>query len=173
MAKAITSLALMLTSIGLTFAIPLSDPIDNESAKIADAIRVFKKDCAKADKTVCHEKGAAITVALLKFIAMVNTELEILPREIPKTKDTPDFDAWTKAWTTKSGYMSGGWGGVDDENKDKRWRARRRQHMLLQRRWAQYWTSCLNQENAFQCVTEKAALDKETYPFGRLGLAAQ
>jgi hypothetical protein len=46
----------------------------------------------------------------------------------------------------------------------------RRHDTQLQIRWATYYFACLGRENASECTADKAALEKENYPFGRPGI---
>jgi tetratricopeptide (TPR) repeat protein len=151
------------------FALPLTVLVMKESEKIADTIRAFNKECAGVNDTAleqqakdCYEKHGAIAQALAKFVILANQELDFLP-ENPHSADSepkknPSFDAWKKLHPD---YNPG--------NEDKRTLARRKD-MQLQIRWAQYWINCLGREGASECKQERTALDKETYPFGRVGL---
>jgi hypothetical protein len=140
-----------------------------ESEKIADTIRAFSKECAAISDDPstqqwkeCREKRVAIAEALAQFVILANEELDFLP-ENPHSKDSepknnPSFDAWKKLHPD-----------YNPAHEDKRTLARRKD-MQLHIRWAQHYINCLGRENASECKAEKAALDKETYPFGKLGL---
>ena len=45
--------------------------------------------------------------------------------------------------------------------------------MQLHLRWAHYWMDCLGREDASECKRERGALDKQIYPFGKVGLMSQ
>lgn len=152
------------------FALPLTVLVMKESEKIADTIRAFNKECegllgynaSEQQGRDCREKRGAIVEALAKFIVLANEELDFLP-EKPHSKDSepknnPSFDAWKKLHPE-----------YNPADEDKRTLARRKD-MQLHIRWAQHYINCLGRENASECKAEKAVLDKETYPFGRLGL---
>jgi hypothetical protein len=151
------------------FAIPLYVLVIQESEKIADSIRMFNKECAGLGDTAteqqgreCYEKHGTIVQALAKFVILANQELDFLPEnphsEDSEPKNNPSFDAWKKLHPD-----------YNPADEDKRTLARRKD-MQLQVRWAQHWINCLGRENASECKEERAALDKETYPFGRVGL---
>jgi hypothetical protein len=164
------------------FAIPLSVLVEKESEKIADTIRVFDKDCNKvsddqsAEGSVCREKHNAIEEALTKFIALAKEEIGYLPDEtsadfraqLEKEKielhefNNSPLQMERMKWTKPPPDMD-----VEGEIKDIK---NRRQDMQLQIRWAQHHIRCLDRENAPECKAEKAVLNKETYPFGRVGL---
>jgi hypothetical protein len=151
------------------FALPLTVLVMKESEKIADTIRAFSKECAAISDDPstqqwkeCREKRVTIAEALAQFVILADEELDFLP-ENPHSKDSepknnPSFDAWKKLHPD-----------YNPADEDKRTLARRKD-MQLHIRWAQHYINCLGRENASECKAEKVALDKETYPFGKLGL---
>jgi hypothetical protein len=145
------------------FAIPLTVLVIKESEKIADTIRVFNKECARLGDTAteqqgkeCHEKHAAIAEALSKFVILAHEELDFLP------EDPAKYRAEQQAQHPELQF--------DTSPEGDRQTILRRKDMQLQIRWAQHWINCLGREDASECKQERAALDKETYPFGRVGL---
>jgi len=142
-------------------AIPLTVLVIKESEKIADSLRVFNKECAGRGDTAteqkgkeCYEKHAAIAEALAKFVILAHQELDFLPEDPAKER---------------AELQNGQFYALDIEAEIKGTAARRKD-MQLQIRWAQHWINCLGREDASECKQERAALDKETYPFGRVGL---
>jgi hypothetical protein len=133
------------------FALPLTVLVMKESEKIADTIRAYKKECAGVNDTApeqqfkdCYAKHAAIAEALAKFVILAHEELDtVLPENYHSEPPDPEIDKRT---------------------------ADRRKDMQLQVRWAQHYINCLGREDASECKAEKASLDKEAYPFGRVGL---
>jgi hypothetical protein len=151
---------LLLAFIALTlstalFATPLYVIIIQESEKIADSIRAFKNDCG-GDKSFadqpCMDRRYKLSGDLGRLVASLNDELNFLT--VPVTSTPPP------------GYEAQA---AEDE---KRW-ANRRKDMQLHLRWAHYWMDCLGREDASECKQERGALDKEIYPFGRVGLMSQ
>ncbi len=146
-------------------AIPLFVLIMEESEEIADTIRAFNNKCAglgdsatEKQKSDCRNEHEAIAGALAKFVILAHEELDFLPEDPAKDRAEqqalhPDLQ-------------------FDDRPESDKRTLLRRKDMQLHVRWAQYWISCLGRENTQECKTEKAALDKEDYPFGRIGLAA-
>jgi hypothetical protein len=146
-------------------AIPLSVVIAEESEETADTIRAFNKECAglgdsatEEQKSDCHKKHEAIAEGLAKFVILAHEELDFLPED--PAKDRAEQRA------LHPGLQ------FDDSAEADRQTMLRRKDMQLQVRWAQHWISCLGREKTHECKAEKAALDKENYPFGRIGLAA-
>jgi hypothetical protein len=165
--KAITFGLLLIVTLALCagslFAIPLSVLVTKESEKIADSIRVFNKECAGRGDTAteqqgkeCYEKHAAIAEALAKFVILAHEELDFLP------EDPAKYRAEQQAQHPELQF--------DTSPEGDRQTILRRKDMQLQIRWAQHWINCLGREDASECKQERAALDKETYPFGRVGL---
>ena len=136
-------------------ATPLYVIIIQESEKIADSIRAFNRDCG-GDKSFvdqpCMDRRYKLSGDLGRFVALLNTELNFL--SVPVTSTPPP------------GYEANA---AEDE---KRW-ANRGNDVQLHLRWAHYWMDCLGREDARECKQERAALDKEVYPFGRVGLATR
>jgi hypothetical protein len=153
--KPLFAFALTLTLAAGLFAIPLSVLVTQESEKIADSIRAFNKDCG-GDKSFvdqpCMDRRFKLSGELGQFVAMLNDELNLL--SAPETATPP------------AGYEAQA---AEDE---KRWDDRRKD-MKLHIRWAHHWMDCLGREDASECEQERAALDKEIYPFGRVGLMSQ
>jgi hypothetical protein len=148
--------ALALLCFGLAAdAVPLSVLIVQESEKIADSIRAFNKDCG-GDKSFvdqpCMDRRRKLSGDLGQFVALINDELDFL--SAPATRTPP------------AGYEA------QAAENEKRW-ADRSKDMKLQIRWAHYWMDCLGREDASECKQERAALDEEIYPFGRVGLMSQ
>jgi hypothetical protein len=76
---------------------------------------------------------------------LANQELDFLPENYKSDPPDPQLDKQTA-----------------DVRKD----------IQLQVHWALYDIRCLGRESASECKVEKAALEAENYPFGRVGLAA-
>jgi hypothetical protein len=169
-------ITLILIAAGL-FAIPLSVLIVQESEKIADSIRAFNKECAGVDDTSqryteCFKKRGDIGRELSGFVMLVQQETNLLGdpaeertrlQEQQATLSESQKAEITKQWGTDA---------LDIEAELKHSDARRHD-MKLQIRWATYYFACLGREDASECKAEKAALDKEEYPFGRVGLMSQ
>lgn len=163
MKKTLTWILFMCAAVSLS-ALPLSVLITEESEEIADTIRAFNKKCGgvgdsatEKQKSDCHKKHEAIAEALAKFVILAHEELDFLP------EDPAKYRAEQQALHPDLQF--------DDSAEGDRQIILRRKDMQLQVRWAQYWTSCLGRENIQECKAEKAALEKENYPFGRIGLA--
>ncbi len=144
-------------------AIPLFVLIMEESEEIADTIRAFNNKCAglgdsatEKQKSDCRNEHEAIAGALAKFVILAHEELDFLPEDPAKDRaeqqalhpdlqfdDRPESDKRTTYPVLRPTDM----------------------HVLASQK-------CLGRENTQECKTEKAALDKEDYPFGRIGLAA-
>lgn len=147
------------------YAIPLSVLIMEQSEEIADTIRAFNKKCAglgnnatDKEESDCRKKHEAIAEALAKFIILAHEELDFLP------KDPAKFRAEQKALHPEFQF--------DERPESDKQTLLRRADTQLHVRWGQYWINCLGRENTNECKTEKAALDNEEYPFGKIGLAA-
>jgi hypothetical protein len=169
--KITLAIAFVVTAAGL-FAIPLTVLVEQESEKIADAIRLFNNECNKvsAKDEACREKHGAIEEGLTKFIDLAKQELDFLPKDdaearAEEQKGQSGFSDSQKAEIVKQ------WGAeaLDVEAQAKHMMGRTKD-MQLQIRWARYYIRCLDRENAPECKAEKAALNKEDYPFRRVGL---
>jgi hypothetical protein len=176
--KTKVTLAITLTFFAVRlFAVPLSVLIVQESEKIADSIRAFNKECAGIDDTSeryteCFKKRGDIGKELSGFIMLVQQETNFLGdpaeerarlQEQQATLSESQKAEITKQWGTDA---------LDIEAQVKHSEARRHD-TKLQIRWATYYFACLGREDASECKAEKAALDKEEYPFGRVGLMSQ
>jgi hypothetical protein len=164
MKKTLAWIFFMCGAISLS-AIPLSVLVTEESEKIADTIRAFNKKCSEVgesapekQKSDCRKKHETIAAALAKFVILAHEELDFLPEDPAKYRAQqqalhPDFQ-------------------FDDSAEGDRRTILRRKDMQLQVRWAQYWISCLGREDSQECKAEKAVLNNEDHPFGKVGLAA-
>jgi hypothetical protein len=170
------AITLILFAAGL-FTVPLSVLIVQESEKIADSIRAFNKECARVDDTSercteCFKKRGDIGRELSGFVMLVQQQTNFLGESVEEGARLQEQQASlsesqkteiTKQWGTDA---------LDIEAQLKRSDARRHD-MKLQIRWATYYFACLGREDSAECKAEKAALDKEEYPFGRVGLMSQ
>jgi hypothetical protein len=152
--KTVATSILGSTLVAGLFAIPLSALVTKESEKIADSIRAFNKDCGGDTSFVdqpCMDRRYKLSSDLGQFVALLNDELNFLNE--PASTPPPGYEAQA----------------AEDEKRF----ADRRKDMQLHIRWAHYWMDCLGREDASECKQERAALDKEIYPFGRVGLMTQ
>jgi hypothetical protein len=133
-------------------ALPLSVLIVKESEKIADSIRAFNNDCGGDKPFVdqpCMDRRFKLNGDLGQFVAMCNDELDFL--SAPETATPP------------TGYEA-------QAGENEKRTADRSKDTKLQIRWALHWINCLGREDANECKQERTALNKEVYPFGRVGL---
>jgi hypothetical protein len=176
--KTKVTLAIMLTlfAAGL-FAVPLSVLIVQESEKIADSIRAFNKECVGVDDTSeryteCFKKRGDIGRELSGFVILVQQETNFLGDPAEERARLQEQQATLSESQKAEITKQAGADALDIEAQLKRSDARRHD-MKLQIRWATYYFACLGREDASECKAEKAALDKEEYPFGRVGLMSQ
>jgi hypothetical protein len=116
-------------------ALPLTAVIFRESARLADAVTQWNKQCGSKhfyDET-CSKKRYELSGELAKFVALVNEELDALRDVNPNAP--PEF--------------------IKESNG-------RRQVMQLEVRNALYVIKCLGMPpNDSQCTTEAAAIEKD------------
>jgi hypothetical protein len=158
-------------------AIPLSVLIVQESEKIADSIRTFNKECAGVDDTSeryteCFKKRGDIGKELSGFVMLVQQEMNFLGDPTKQRARLQEQQATLSESQKAEIRKQSGTDALDTEAELKRSDARRHD-MKLQIRWATYYFACLGREDALECKAEKAGLDKEEYPFGRVGLMSQ
>ena len=148
-----------------------------ESEKIADTIRVFKKECGglgdnapEQQSEECEEKHDAIAEALAKFVILAHKELDFLPEDPAKFRAQLQKQQSELSESQKAEIVKQSGAQLLDIEAEIKHVADRRKDMQLHIRWAQYWINCLGREDTSECTQERAALDKEAYPFGRVGL---
>jgi hypothetical protein len=91
MKRLVTILIFTLSFICVVFALPLTALIFQQSAKLADEVAAWNKQCGekRSYDEACDKKRYEISGELGHFVAMVNDELAVL-RDISPTA-SPDF----------------------------------------------------------------------------------
>jgi hypothetical protein len=135
MKKPLLTFALALILISSVFALPLTALIFQQSAKLADRVAAWNKQCGNKPlyDDACTKKRYALSADLAKFVALINDELDSLRDISPNASE--DFVKETDG---------------------------RRKIMELEARNALHVIRCLGvAASDLQCSSESAAIDQE------------
>jgi hypothetical protein len=99
---------------------------------------------------------------------MANDELSFLPKTPEEARAQLQEGESTLSDSQKAEMkQQPGWRDIEPEIKHE---MARRKDTELTVRWAQHYVHCIGSGSTAECKAEKAKLDSEQYPFGRIGL---